>query len=108
MSSVKSVVAFLYFLDYLLQLFVTEEIMSYPNIFIKLTGPERILLNREVTRLASTGRIRACRRLQAIYLSDSGHTYKEICQSFDVSYRSVKGWVALYRKQGISGLLKRS
>ncbi|HLD35436.1 MAG TPA: helix-turn-helix domain-containing protein [Planctomycetota bacterium] len=79
--------------------------MPHPNTFIKLTGPERILLNREVTRLASTGKIRACRRLQAIYLSDRGHTYKEICKSLDVSYRSVKGWVALYRKQGINGLL---
>ncbi|HLD36192.1 MAG TPA: helix-turn-helix domain-containing protein [Planctomycetota bacterium] len=64
--------------------------MPYPHQFIKLTGPERILLNREITRLASTGKIRACRRLQAIYLSDRGHTYQEICESLDVSYRSVK------------------
>ncbi len=80
--------------------------MPYPHQFIKLTGPERILLNREVTRLASSGKIRACRRLQAIYLSDRGYTYKEICTSLAVSYRSVKGWVAIYRKQGINGLLK--
>ena len=80
--------------------------MPHPNTFIKLTGQERILLNREVSRLASTGKIRACRRLQAIYLSDRGHTYQEICKSLGVSYRSVKGWISLYRKQGINGLLK--
>ncbi len=81
--------------------------MPHPPVFIKLTGQERILLNREVARLASTGKIRACRRLQAIYLSDRGHTYQEICKSLDVSYASVKNWVAIYRKQGINGLLKR-
>jgi len=79
--------------------------MPYPHTFVKLTGQERIILNREVIRLASTGKIRACQRLQAIYLSDRGYTYKEIYKSLGVSYRSVKGWVALYRKQGINGLL---
>jgi len=79
--------------------------MPYPHQFIKLTFKERVDLRLKSEELYKQGKKRECKRLQAIYFSDKGLTYKQLCKTVGASYRSIKGWISTYRKRGLDGLL---
>ncbi|MBI4711977.1 MAG: helix-turn-helix domain-containing protein [Planctomycetes bacterium] len=81
--------------------------MPYPYQFIKLTEAQRRELKDELKRLAIANKHRIRRRLQAIYYSDKGKTFKQISNILDVSYRSVKMWVHTYRQGGFDVLKGR-
>jgi DNA-binding transcriptional ArsR family regulator len=86
--------------------------MPYPHKFIKLTEEERKRLEAELKNLAITTeccnrrRLQKRRRLQAIYFSSIGWEIDKISKSLKVSYRSVKGWLSAYRKNGIEALIR--
>ena len=80
--------------------------MPYPHKFIKLTFKERVDIRLKLEELYAQGKKRECKRLETIYFSDKGITYRKICKTLDVSYRSVKGWISTYKKSGLNGLLK--
>lgn len=78
--------------------------MPYPRQFIKLTEPQRRELKDELKQLAIANKHRIRRRLQAIYYSDKGKTFRQISNILDVSYWSVKMWVSIYQKGGFDAL----
>jgi len=80
--------------------------MPYPHKFIKLTFKERVNIRLKLEELYKQGKKRECKRLETIYWSDKGLPFKDICEAIKVSYRSVKGWVSAYQKNGMDGLLK--
>ena len=81
--------------------------MPYPHAYIKLTEEERQRISRELQTMAQRGQHRRRKRLQAIWLSDSGLTYQEISKRLDVTYQSVKMWISAYRKVGWDNFLAR-
>jgi len=80
--------------------------MPYPHQFIKLTDEEEKLIARELQTFSIKGQSKKRRRLQSVWLSDSGLTYQEISKRLGVSYRSVKQWLSNYRKRGIEPFIK--
>ncbi|MFH1226638.1 MAG: helix-turn-helix domain-containing protein [Planctomycetota bacterium] len=81
--------------------------MPFPHAFIKLTDDERKRISRELQTMALKGQNRKRKRLQAVWLSDKGHTFKQISTMLDVTYQSVKTWVSLYRQVGLDEYLAR-
>ena len=81
--------------------------MPFPHVFIKLTDEERKQISRELQAMALKGQWRRRNRLQAVWLSDKGHTFKQINTILNVTYQSVKMWVALYQKVGLDEYLAR-
>ena len=79
--------------------------MPFPHKFIKLTDEERKRISRELQAMALKGQSRKRKRLQAVWLSDSGLTYEQICQRLDTSYWAVQLWITTYQKLGLDGFL---
>ncbi|MEW6027520.1 MAG: helix-turn-helix domain-containing protein [Planctomycetota bacterium] len=77
--------------------------MPFPHRFIKLADEERRRISRELERLAQQGDFRRRKRLQAVYLSNSGLTYDRIAERLKVSYWSVQLWISTYQKLGLNG-----
>jgi transposase len=81
--------------------------MPYPHTYIKLSPDEKSRISRELEQMALKGEHRKRKRLQAVWLSNSGLTYQEICQRLDVTYQSVKMWITAYKKLGLSEFLTK-
>jgi len=81
--------------------------MPYQHRFIKLAEEERKRISRELERFAIRGEHRKRKRLQAVWLSDSGLTYQQISKRLDVTYQSVKMWISAYRKSGLDEFLAK-
>ncbi|MEW6027325.1 MAG: helix-turn-helix domain-containing protein [Planctomycetota bacterium] len=81
--------------------------MPYPHTYIKLSPEEKSRISRELEQMALKGKHRKRKRLQAVWLSNSGLTYEEISQRLDVTYQSVKMWILAYKKLGIDEFLAR-
>ncbi|MFH0888294.1 MAG: helix-turn-helix domain-containing protein [Planctomycetota bacterium] len=75
--------------------------MSYPHTYIKLTEEERKGVSAELKRLAIIGKDKERKRLQVVWLSDSGLTFEQIARRLGKSYRTVQRWVSKYRKEGL-------
>lgn len=50
-------------------------------------------------------RIQVSKRIQCILLKDKGWTHKEIAEHLGKGIGTVSGWIALYTKHGLTGLL---
>jgi hypothetical protein len=80
--------------------------MPYPHKFIKLTPAQKKQVDQALKHFVITHQYRRRKRLQIIYLSDQGKTFREISRRLGVSYRTVKRRVSLYQKEGLDPLLK--
>lgn len=81
--------------------------MPFPHKFIKLTEVKRKRISQQLQFMAVRGQFRRRKRLQAISLSDKGHTFEQVSTMLDVTYQSVKMWVSLYQKVGLDEYLAR-
>lgn len=81
--------------------------MPYPHTFINLSPEEKSKISRELERMAIKGEHRKRKRLQGVWLSNSGLTYQEISKRLAVTYQSVKMWISAYKKLGLDGFLAR-
>ena len=81
--------------------------MPFPHTFITLTDDERKRISWELQAMALKGQGRKRKRLQSIWLSNEGHTFKQISTMLNVTYQSVKMWISLYRKVGLDEYLVR-
>ena len=81
--------------------------MPYPHRYITLSPEERNRISRLLQELSINRQYRKRIRLQAIWLSDQKQTYLQISQNLNVTYQSVKMWIAAYRKVGLDEFMAR-
>ncbi|MFA5793564.1 MAG: helix-turn-helix domain-containing protein [Candidatus Brocadiia bacterium] len=81
--------------------------MPFPHTFITLTDDERKRISWKLQAMALKGQGRKRKRLQSIWLSNEGYTFKQISTMLNVTYQSVKMWISLYRKVGLDEYLVR-
>jgi len=79
--------------------------MPYPHKFITLTLEERERLEKELQRLTLLRRWKRRKPLQTLYLSDQKKTFRSIAEYLGVSYRTLRGWVYRYRREGLEGII---
>jgi transposase len=76
--------------------------MPYPHKFIKLTQEEQWLVSAHLQRLAREGKDRERKRLQVVFLSNQGLTFRQIMKRLGMCYRTVKNCVYIWKKEGLS------
>ncbi len=79
--------------------------MPYPHKYIHLTPAEREKIAAELKRLVIAHQFKARRRLQVIYLSDSGLDYQQISERLNMPYMTVRRCIYAFKKEGFSAHL---
>jgi transposase len=81
--------------------FIREGIMGKSHVFVQLTRKQAASLKAFLKKPPGE---RARRRAQAIWFSSQGQPVREIAKLLSVSERSVRSWLAAWRKEGLDGL----
>ena len=76
-------------------------IMGRSHVFVHLTPAQRRRLKAFLKKPPND---RARRRAQAIWFSSQGQPVREVAKLLSVSERSVRSWLAAWRKEGLDGL----
>lgn len=75
--------------------------MGKSHVFVQLTAVQGKRLKAFLKKAPGE---RARRRAQAIWFSSQGQPVREIAKLLSVSERSVRSWLAAWRKEGLDGL----